>query len=112
MDLQRRKNKKDGEVDLDDKVGELSSKYLGDQAEGDLVIIIPKKNRFQPTLTPDHKKKQSWYVDGEDATYQRPSESHSQNQLGSVWLWAENDFVDRVLGQLVLVSLEFNFLRK
>ena len=42
MDLQRRKNKKDGEVDLDDKVGELSSKHLGDQAKGDLVIIIPK----------------------------------------------------------------------
>ena len=42
MDLQRRKNKKDGEVDLDDKVGELSSKHLGDQAGGDIVIIIPK----------------------------------------------------------------------
>ena len=51
-----------------------------------------KKNHFQPTLSPYHKKKQSWYVDGEDATYQRPSESHSQNQLGSVWLWAEKDF--------------------
>ena len=50
MDLQRGKNKKDGEVDLDDKVGELSSKHLGDQAGGDLVIIIPKKIVFGQLL--------------------------------------------------------------
>ena len=49
MDLQRRKNKKDGEVDLDDKVGELSSKHLGDQAGGDLVIIM-QKNIFSQLL--------------------------------------------------------------
>ena len=42
MDLQRRKNKKDGEVDLVDKVGELSSKHLGNQAGGDLVKNIAK----------------------------------------------------------------------
>ena len=51
MDLQRRKNKKDGEVDLDDKVGELSSKHLGDQAGGDLVKIIPKKTFLANSYT-------------------------------------------------------------
>ena len=52
-------------------------------------------------LKPDNKKEQSWYVDGEDAAYQRPAKGHLKHQLGPTFSGAEEYLVHRVLRQLV-----------
>ena len=39
------------------------------------------------------------------------AQGHLKNQSSSIWLGAEEDFVHRILCQLVLVPLELNLLR-
>ena len=104
MNLQRSKNKKYSEMYLDDHVGEVIRKHLSHQAAQILIIIYDFFHLIM-SLEPDDKKEQGRYVDGEDATDQRPDQGHLKHQLSSTLERAEEDLVHGVLGQLVLVRL-------
>ena len=90
---------------LDDHVGEVIRKHLSHQAAQILRIFIYDFFHLIMSLEPDDKKEQGWYVDGEDATDQRPDQGHLKHQLSSTLEGAEEDLVHRVLSQLVLVRL-------
>ena len=85
-------------------------KVYGDTSIFDGLILWPDSELQHKSLIflqflPYDKEEQGWNIDGEKASYQRPSKGHLENQLGSVWLRTEKELVHRILSQLLTVAL-------
>ena len=111
-------------MNLHNHVRELIGKHLSHQAAKFSIesfifkILWPLRSQtincnFENLICskPDDEKEQGGYVDGEDTTYQRPAQGDLKHQLGPVFEGAEENFVNRILCQLVPVPFVLNLFR-